>query len=288
MDEITMKKQLIQWLFETRAFRAAPEHQPFWYTSGTIGPYYINTHFLFGSESEANRLLQSIDQNLDQPADLIRLLTEKSRAQYRSSTLYSSLIDRVVSLARVIPCDFISGGERRDFFFSFSVAQQLNKPHISLFKNREAWISSEQMAARRLSENECAGQKALHISDLVTEASSYFRAWIPAVEHLGAVMPNTMTIVDRNQGGREKLAEKGTQLTALLTIQDDLFEEALKMGLIDEGQFNQIIHFIHDPIRYQSDFMRKHPEFIRQQIAAGGRNAERALLYLEKHHGPEN
>ncbi len=29
---------LIHWLFATRALRAAPADEPFWYTSGTLGP----------------------------------------------------------------------------------------------------------------------------------------------------------------------------------------------------------------------------------------------------------
>ena len=47
-------EKLIKWLFETNAFRVCPENEPFWYTSGTIGPYYINTHFLYGSEEKGN------------------------------------------------------------------------------------------------------------------------------------------------------------------------------------------------------------------------------------------
>ena len=55
-------EKLIKWLFETNAFRVCPENEPFWYTSGTIGPYYINTHFLYGSERKAMELLEYIDR----------------------------------------------------------------------------------------------------------------------------------------------------------------------------------------------------------------------------------
>ena len=56
-----LNENLINWLFETTAVRVCPEGKPFWYTSGTIGPYYINTHFLFGSEEKALELLEKID-----------------------------------------------------------------------------------------------------------------------------------------------------------------------------------------------------------------------------------
>ena len=37
-------------LFETNAFRVCEENKPFWYTSGKIGPYFINADYLYGSE----------------------------------------------------------------------------------------------------------------------------------------------------------------------------------------------------------------------------------------------
>ena len=37
---------LVSYLFKTNAFKVCSENNPFWYTSGLIGPYFINTHFL--------------------------------------------------------------------------------------------------------------------------------------------------------------------------------------------------------------------------------------------------
>ena len=47
-----MYSHLVTYLFETRAIRVCPKDKLFWYTSGKIGPYYINTHFLIGCEEE--------------------------------------------------------------------------------------------------------------------------------------------------------------------------------------------------------------------------------------------
>ena len=46
-----MDNPIVSWLFETDAVRVCPEGQPFWYTSGKLGPFYINTQFLYGSEA---------------------------------------------------------------------------------------------------------------------------------------------------------------------------------------------------------------------------------------------
>ena len=55
-----MENPIVSWLFETDAVRVCPEGQPFWYTSGKLGPFYINTQFLYGSEEAANALLTVI------------------------------------------------------------------------------------------------------------------------------------------------------------------------------------------------------------------------------------
>ena len=52
--------KLMSLLFETNAFKICEENKPFWYTSGKIGPYFVNTHFLYGSENDANELLDFI------------------------------------------------------------------------------------------------------------------------------------------------------------------------------------------------------------------------------------
>ena len=49
------------YLFETNAVKFCEENNPFWYTSGKIGPYFINTHFLYGSEESAVDFLKFID-----------------------------------------------------------------------------------------------------------------------------------------------------------------------------------------------------------------------------------
>ena len=53
---------LVSYLFETNAIRFCEENKPFWYTSGKIGPYFINTHFVYGSEKDAVELLAFIDE----------------------------------------------------------------------------------------------------------------------------------------------------------------------------------------------------------------------------------
>ena len=57
-----MDNPIVSWLFETDAVRVCPEGHPFWYTSGKLGPFYINTQFLYGSEAAANARLSVIEE----------------------------------------------------------------------------------------------------------------------------------------------------------------------------------------------------------------------------------
>ncbi len=56
-----MSFDLLSALMETQALRVASEGQVFWYTSGTVGPYYINTENLYGGPDAAGELLEFID-----------------------------------------------------------------------------------------------------------------------------------------------------------------------------------------------------------------------------------
>ena len=89
-------KKLVNWLFKTGAVRVCPEGKPFWYTSGTIGPYYINTHFLYGSEKKANELLEAIDAvksgKLGCPDKLLKLID----ANYAGDEIFKGLIDSML------------------------------------------------------------------------------------------------------------------------------------------------------------------------------------------------
>lgn len=275
--------KLIQWLFDTKALRVSSADNPFWYTSGTIGPYYINTHFLYGSEEKANELLEFINKSKDDvytfPAELTNILWEN----YNNDPVYKGLIDQlcdfIKGIANLSDIDYISGGERRDWFFSFMAAKLLNKPHLTIYKD----LSVNEYNNDHVSEvTDLKGRSVLHIADLVTEASSYERAWIPAIRQINGNMNWSVVIVDRNQGGSEILRKLGVELHSMVNINKDTFDKALEMGLINVSQYNMIIDFISDPKGSMKKFLQENPEFLQRALSSGGKTAERAKLCIEK------
>ena len=282
-----MENPIISWLFETDAVRVCPEGQPFWYTSGKLGPFYINTQFLYGSEAAANSLLKTIEEACagEKLAFYDKVWADIS-AQLASCPIYAQLIDLLTEAAAKLDVDFVSGGERRDFFFSMPVARKLGLGHLSIFKDLSCVYTDKDGVSMDAAQAGLAGKKSVHIADLITVASSYIRAWIPAVESLGAKIAYSLAVVDRDQGGSEILAKAGCPLTTLVTIKPELFEQAKALGRVTDAQVALVNSFIADPDKFMRDFLLAHPDFLAGEIAKGGKSAQRAELCIASGFAP--
>ncbi len=274
-----MNNKIIELLFKTNAIQACPEGEPFFYTSGKLGPYYINTHFLFGSKQQAEKYLTEIEDFRNEINSFPEKIFNSAHKQYLENEIYKTIIDMVCEKVNEYDIDYISGGERRDFFFSLLPAHFLNKPHITILKDKTTIISTPDFKSSHFTNlNELTGKKVIHIADLVTEASSYLRAWIPALKALGVTFDNTISVVDRNQGGMKVLKSENISLYSFTSIEKELFIKAKNEGYISGKQYEMISQFIEDPSNFMLEFLDNNPEFLDEKIKSGGKNKERALL----------
>ena len=275
--------KIVDWLFETGAVRVSPAEQPFWYTSGLIGPYYVNTHFLIGSEEAANGLLALIDGTREDPLACTMQVRDFLRQQYKKSPIFKLVTDEIVEtiqrIYKVDELDCISGGERRDWFFSLLPAEHLDKPHLTIFKDQQVVLAAGEEVSPCTSASD---NQVLHISDLITEASSYLRAWIPALTRLGATMRGTITVVDRCQGGTASLAEAQVPMTALVQVDVHLFNEAAARGYLTQAQLELVTNYLADPYQSMRQFLVANPDFLKQALAGDKRTAERAQRMLDE------
>ncbi len=275
---------IISYLFETNAIRFCEENKPFWYTSGKIGPYFINTHFIYGSEKEAVSLLSFIDDSLSDKMTLPKKVFEKVLKQYNENKIYQDVInhmkDYIEKNIDISEVDFISGGERRDWFFSNILAYLLDKPHITIYKDLSSVISDSHFNETKESYN-IEGKKVLHVADLITVASSYLRAWIPAIENLGGKILWSCVVVDRMQGGEEKLSEKGIKSLSLVKVDNNLFKKAFDMGIINSSQLEMLNNFFNDPDKTMREFLINHPEFLENSLNADEKTKKRAKLLID-------
>lgn len=275
---------LMSYLFETNAIRFCEENKPFWYTSGKIGPYFINTHFVYGSEKEAIELLSFIDECLVDKLSLPKKVFEKVLKQYQTNEIYKNVIDTMKSYIEenidITEIDYISGGERRDWFFSNIIAHLLNKPHLSIYKDLSVVVSDSNFETTE-SISSLEGKKVLHIADLITVASSYIRAWIPAIRNLGSQVCWSCVVVDRMQGGKDKIEAEGVKSLSLVQVDKNLFKKALDLNIINEAQLSMLDGFFENPDETMKQFLLDHPEFLENSLKADEKTRKRAQLLLD-------
>ena len=171
-------------------------------------------------------------------------------------------------------------------FFSMPVAKKLGLGHLSIFKDLSCVYTDANGVSMDPAEANLAGKKSVHIADLITVASSYIRAWIPAVEALGAKIAYSLAVVDRDQGGSDILKNAGCPLTTLITIKPELFEQAKALGRVTDAQIELVNSFIADPDKFLHDFLVAHPDFLANEIAKGGKSAQRAELCISSGFAP--
>jgi orotate phosphoribosyltransferase len=289
---LTQTPPLVSALIDTQALQVAPGDEVFWYTSGTVGPYYINTHYLYGGQQPAQELLEFIDETKDDPHKLPQALYNRVTKMYDADPSYRVVIDALAGqIAEQIDggdgasakFDWVSGGERRDWFFSVAVAARLDRPHLYLFKDLRLalWDRARSKEGAEPIED-LKGSSTLHVADLVTEASSYSRMWVPALRQRNGDMARALNVVDRAQGGIEVIEALGVSASALLRVDEGLFKILFDGGLIDSEQHQRLVAYFRDPHGAMRQFLIDHPEFVEGALRGSDpRAAERARLLVE-------
>ena len=275
---------IVSYLFETNAIRFCEENKPFWYTSGKIGPYFINTHFIYGSEKDAVELLSFIDEALSDKMTLPKKVFDKVLKQYNENKIYQDVINYMKNYIEenidVSEVDYVSGGERRDWFFSNIIAYLLQKPHISIYKDLSTVVSDYNFEETK-TVTSLENKKVLHVADLITVASSYIRAWIPAIRNLGAEISWSCVVVDRMQGGKDKIEAEGIKSLSLVNVDTNLFKSALDMKIINENQLELLTNFFKNPDESMREFLINHPEFLENSLNADEKTKKRAQLLID-------
>ncbi len=256
-------------LFKTSSIKIAKSDAPFWYTSGTIGPYFINTHFLYGNEKEANDLLKFIDgnkenkDNKENKKKFINLLNDKVITFYKINSQFKKIMDIFYSQIKKIKefheCEYISGGERRDWFFSPIISYLSGKKLLFIFKDLKVFDIEKQIFDLKKA-------KICHICDLITQASSHKRSWIPAIESINGEIIFNASIVDRDEGGIKFLENSKIKNLSIVTINKIFLNNLINNKIINQKQSDQIEEFKKNPIDYGKKFISKNPEFLKESL----------------------
>ncbi len=284
-----MDEELVSLLFNTKAFKVADHDNPFWYTSGKLGPYFINVDYLYGSQKDSEDLLKIIDDLLanHDKEEIPKKLYEILYKHYENNDTYKTTIDKLVSYIeknfQLDLIDYISGGERRDWYFSILVANFLGKPHITIYKDLTTVFSTCDFEETTTIDN-LPGKRVFHLADILNTGSSFERAWVPAINKLGSKINWALFVVDRNQSGDKNLLNIGVQPYSLLSLNEDLLDIALKNNIITPEQKTMLVQYMEDPDGTMRNFINKHPTFIDDVInnSTNEKSVKRAKLCKEK------
>jgi orotate phosphoribosyltransferase len=172
-------------------------------TSGKVSPYYIDL-----------RIVPSFPDAFRQICDF-----------------YGESITSLVGLKNF---DRIAGVPIAGIPFASQIAYNLKKPF--LYVRKGVRLHGRQ---RRVEGILVSGDRVLLVDDLVTTGLTLKKA-AKAVTAEGGVVKEAVALLDREEGGKEKLAKNGIQLHALLKI-SEVANTLYEIGAIDKESLKTIL-----------------------------------------------
>lgn len=157
----------------------------------------------------------------------LRLLVSHPRALQQVAEAYSSVLDD-------LRFDVLAAYPYAALPIGTAIALHSGWPLVYPRKATKAYGTGRQVEGAW--EN---GQTAVVIEDLITSGDSILQA-IKALNGVGLQVKDAVVLIDRQQGGRQALIEKGYKLHAVLTI-DRLLTILEEQGRIDAGQRAEVL-----------------------------------------------
>jgi hypothetical protein len=211
----------------------------FWYAANVPGPFYVNTEMVIGA-ALSQHMLREITAIVAGTVDAqtrAGQLTKLILDAYKTNPGWQKLIATMGEKAKT---DFganaftvVSGGERRDWLFSIPFAHTFGIPHLFLFKNKTMYCADHLTGP----------QSALHVSDLINNAASFFDHWLPILKREKIACAGNLCINVRGENGLKRLQADGHKTSCLMTIDRDFFRHLQTANLINRATFEEIAIF---------------------------------------------
>ncbi len=174
--------------------------------SGMMSPYYIDLTWLLSSPRD---LKVVVDVVVDEIKDV----------------LSSRRVDKLASI------------ELKGALLLPSIANKLKLPCLVVRKKEKGYGVTSRIAGGDVKK----GEHILFFDDVVSTAESKLEG-IKPLEELGANVETVLVVVDREQGGREKLEKRGYKLRALTTI-SELVNALFQSRKISKEQTKNILNY---------------------------------------------
>ncbi len=188
------------------------------YTSGEIGPYYINSECVMKNGEDYAEAVK----------DMVKLIT--------SNIPYDKKLDRSNNI--------ISGGESRDWIFSLPVAYQFNAPHVMIYKDGKMLGPS------------LDGKYVIHVADLNNEGSSPRDKWVPAIRGSGGTIDSIFFYVDRMEDGVQVMQDLGLNSQSLVPLDNNAWEFLRKSNVVDDNVYKNLTERMKDKHAWAVSMLR--------------------------------
>lgn len=172
--------------------------------SGVMSPYYIDLTWLLSSPQDLRCVVDAV--------------VEKIR-----DVLSHKMVDKLASI------------ELKGALLLPSIANKLNLPCLVVRKEEKKYGVTGRIAGGAVEK----GDRILFFDDVVSTAGSKLEG-IKPLEELGGKVETVLVVVDREQGGREKLEGLGYEFHALATV-SEIAEELLRSRYIEGDKAKQIL-----------------------------------------------
>lgn len=175
--------------------------------SGATSPYYIDLACLLSSPKDLCNIVEIA-------ADVIKKIMA---------------VDAVNKLASI---------ELKGALILPSIACMVNLPCVVVRKEAKAYGVTGRIAGAEIKKGECI----LFFDDVVSEGLSKLEG-IKPLEELGAHVKHLLVVVDREQGGREKLEELGYCVRALARI-SEIVSALFQSKCVSKEQADDVMSYV--------------------------------------------
>jgi len=179
--------------------------------SGIESPYYIDLSWLLSSPESFSKIVTLVAQEIK------RLASDREIDKLASIELKGALI---------LP----------------SVACKLRMPCIIVRKESKAYGFRGRIAGGTVN----PGDRFIFFDDVVTRGGSKIEGVRP-IEEAGGKIEFILVVVDREQGGKEELEQRGYRLVSLTTI-SEIVHCLLKDGKISHNQAEEILQYVKNDV----------------------------------------
>lgn len=174
--------------------------------SGMMSPYYIDLTWLLSSPGDFKRVVEAVGDEI-------------------KDILTSRRVDKLASI------------ELKGALLLPSIANKLKLPCLVVRKKEKGYGVKGRVAGGEVKR----GEHILFFDDVVSSAESKLEG-IKPLEELGAKVEMVLVVVDREQGGKEKLENRGYKLLALTTI-SELVHALFQSRKITREQANNVLDY---------------------------------------------